>query len=111
MNVVATISAVYNGVTKTAQLTIQPAPVATDRVSVNRADYTVQKRELRIEATSTSASATLRAYVTSTGALIGTLKKAGGSKHTGQFTWPSNPLSVTVRSTAGGSASATVVAK
>jgi photosystem II stability/assembly factor-like uncharacterized protein len=110
-NVVATISAVYDGVTKTAQLTIQPAPAATDRVSVTRAEYTVQKRGLRIEATSTSASATLRVYVTSTDALIGTLKKLGGSKHAGQFTWPSNPQSVTVRSTAGGSASATVVAK
>jgi hypothetical protein len=59
----------------------------------------------------TSASATLRVYVTSTGALIGTLKKLGGSKHAGQFTWPSNAQSLTVRSTAGGSASATVGAK
>jgi photosystem II stability/assembly factor-like uncharacterized protein len=110
-NVVATISAVYDGVTKRAQLTIQPAPAATDRVGVTRAEYTVQKRELRIEATSTSASATLRVSVTSTGALIGTLRKLGGSRHAGQFAWPSNPESVTVRSTAGGSASATVVAK
>jgi hypothetical protein len=108
--VVATISAAYDGIAKTAQLTIQPATAATDRVSVTRAEYTLQKRALRIEATSTSAKATLRAYVTSTGALIGTLKKVG-SKHAGQFTWPSNPQGVTVKSTAGGSASATVVAK
>lgn len=109
--VVATISAFYDGVTKTAQLTIQPASPATDSVTVTRAEYSVQKGGLRIEATTTSGSATLRAYVTSTDALIGTLRKVGGSKHVGQFTWPSNPGSVTVRSTAGGSASATVVAK
>jgi hypothetical protein len=110
-SVVATISAVYDGVTRAAQLTIRPAPPATDRVGVTRAEYTLQKRELRIEATSTSATARLRVSVTSTGALVGTLRKLGGSRHAGQFTWPSNPQNVTVTSTAGGSASATVVVR
>ena len=101
------ISAAHGGVTKTATLTVTPAPAA-DTVSVTRAEYTASKKTLRVDATSTNASAVLRAYVTSTGALIGTLKNSGGGRHTGQFTWPSNPQNVTVRSSLGGSASRAV---
>ena len=56
-------------------------------------------------------TATLRAYVTSTGALIGTLKNNGGGKYRGQFTWPSNPQNITVKSSLGGSASKAVATK
>ncbi|HXG94992.1 MAG TPA: hypothetical protein VNN73_21815 [Blastocatellia bacterium] len=83
----------------------------TDTVSVQRAEYTMSKRELRVEATSTSASATLQVFVTSTGQLIGTLANNGGGKYSATFTWPSNPQSITVKSSLGGSATKTVTAK
>jgi hypothetical protein len=73
-------------------------------VTISRVEYDGSR--LRVEATSSNSSATLRAYVTSTGALIGTV--SGGRLETA---WPSNPVNVTVRSSAGGSASRAVTVK
>jgi hypothetical protein len=81
-------------------------PVATDSVSIARADYDSGKRVLRVEASSSSSSATLKAYVSSTNELIGTL--SGGK---GEFSWPTSPQNITVRSSLGGSAARTVSAK
>jgi hypothetical protein len=106
-----TISASYGGVTRTAVLTISASTPSTDTVSVSRAEYVASKGELSIEATSTSSSATLRVYVASTGALIGTLANDGGGRYRGQFTWPSNPQTIVVRSSLGGSATMTVTLK
>ncbi|WP_143074263.1 hypothetical protein [Nitrosomonas sp. Nm166] len=55
-----------------------------------------------MEATSTNSSAVLKCYVTSTGALIRTLTNNSGGKHSEQFSWPTNPQSITVRSSNGG---------
>ena len=88
-----------------------PTPVPADKVTVQRADYFTSKRELRVEVNDSSSTATLRAYVTATGALIGTLTNSGGGKYKGQFGVPSNPQNVTVRSSLGGSASKAVTAK
>jgi hypothetical protein len=103
------ISAAYTGASTTATLTILPA-AATDTVSVTRADYTSSKRELRVEATGSNASATLKVYVTATGALIGTLMNSGG-KYAGQFAWSTNPQNITVRSSLGGTATRAVALK
>ncbi|HEY9281901.1 MAG TPA: hypothetical protein VIP46_00455, partial [Pyrinomonadaceae bacterium] len=105
-----TISASYGGVARSATLTVGPAQ-ATDTVAVQLAEYDSGKRELRVEAMSTSGSAVLRCYVSSTGALIGTLTNDGGGRYRGQFSWSSNPQSVTVRSSLGGSATRTVAAR
>lgn len=75
------------------------------------ADYVTSKRELRVEVSDSSSTATLRAYVTSTGALIGTLSNSGGGKYKAQFTVSTNPQNVTVRSSLGGSASKAVTLK
>lgn len=104
-----TISASYAGVTKTAVLTVIPA--TTDTVAIQLAEYVVSKRQLRIQATSTSSTAVLKAYVTATNQLIGTLTNKGGGKYAGQFSWPSNPQNITVRSSLGGSASKNVTVK
>jgi len=61
-----------------------------------------------VAASSTNASATLKAYVTSSGALIGTLRNNGGGQYQAQFEVSSNPQNVTVKSTSGGSASLAV---
>jgi hypothetical protein len=105
----ATISAVYAGVTRTASLSVTAA--TADTVAIQRAEYESSKRILRVEATSTNSSATLKVYVTSTNALIGTLRNEGGGRYRGEFSWSSNPGSITVKSDRGGSATKSVTLK
>jgi hypothetical protein len=107
-----TISASYGGATRTATLTVNAPPSqVTDTVAIQRAEYTASNRDLRLEATSTNSGAVLRCYVTATGELIGTLTNDGGGRYRGQFTWPTNPQNVTVRSSLGGSATRSVTAR
>lgn len=110
----ATITATLGGASRSAILTIssaKPTPTPTaDTVSVSRAEYESAKRILRIEASSTRSDATLQAFVTSTGQLIGTLSGSGG-RFSGQFNVTTNPQSVTVRSSLGGQATRAVSVK
>ena len=103
------ISGTYNGTTHSAALTVAP-PVTSDTVAITLAQYRPSTKKLSVQATSTSATATLKVYVTATGQLIGTLTNNGG-KYSGHFAWPSNPQNITVRSSLGGSASRTVTLK
>ena len=103
-----TITSAYGGVTRTAPLNVTTA-ASTDTVAVQRAEYS--NGQLRLEATSTSSAATLRVYVTSTNVQIGTLRNEGGGRYRGEFSWPSNPQNITIRSSLGGSASRAVTAK
>ena len=100
-----TISVSGGGVTLSATLTLEPVaaapPPATDTVTVTRAEWNGGR--LRVEATSSSSSATLKVYVTSTGALLGTM--SGGRFETNTA---SSPGSVTVKSSLGGQATRTV---
>jgi len=112
----ATISGTFNGVTRSATLTINPAgapppPPATDTVRITRAEYDTAKRTLRVEATSTSSTATLQVFNTGTGALIGTLGNSGGGQYRGEFSVATNPQNITVRSSLGGSATRAVDVK
>jgi hypothetical protein len=107
----ATISGTFNGLTRSATLTINtasapPPPPATDTVRITRAEFDSSKRILRVEASSTSASATLQVFNTGTGALIGTL-----SSGRGEFSVSTNPQNITVRSSLGGVATRAVDAK
>ncbi|MFN2541262.1 MAG: Ig-like domain-containing protein [Chthoniobacterales bacterium] len=80
----------------------------TDTVSISRAIYSAAKTLLQVQASSSAgASATLTVYNTATNAVIGTLPSSG----TGKFRVSSNPGNITVKSSLGGSASATVRAK
>jgi photosystem II stability/assembly factor-like uncharacterized protein len=103
-----TISATYGGVTRSAGLTVTPA---TDTVTIQQADYFANRHQLRVAATSTGSTAALQVYVTSTGELIGTLKRYDGNRYSGQFTWPLNPQNITVRSSLCGSATKAVTSK
>jgi photosystem II stability/assembly factor-like uncharacterized protein len=96
----ATIAGSYRGVIHSAALTVTSA---ADIVRITRATYYTSRRELRLEATSSSATATLRAHVTSSNAPIGRLTKIGAGNYTGRFAWPVNPKNITVRSSACGS--------
>gem|GEM_PF-2680308 len=94
----------------TATRTSTP-PVAADSVSIQIAEYSSGNRQLRVEATGSNPNATLTVYVTSTNTLIGTLRNEGGGRYRGDFSWPTNPQNITVRSSLGGSASKTVTLK
>jgi hypothetical protein len=78
---------------------------------VTRAEYVVSSKVLNVTATSTSTSATMQAFVTSSGALIGTLQNKGGGKYEAQLAWPTNPQNITVKSSLGGSGTLTVTPK
>ena len=93
--------------TPTPTATPTPTP-AIDTVSITRADYQTNNRRLRVEATSTNATATLQVFVTSSNQLIGTLSNSGGGRFRGQFSWPVNPQNITVRSNFGGQATRAV---
>jgi hypothetical protein len=104
----AVITASLNVSSRSANLTINPAAGGVDTVSITRAEYEAGNRRLRVEATSTRSTATLQVFVTSTGQLIGTLSNQGGGRYRGEFAWPVNPQSITVRSNFGGQATRTV---
>jgi hypothetical protein len=83
----------------------------TDGITIQLADYFISKRELRVNAKSTSSGARLSVYVTSTGEVIGDLANLGDGKYTGQFRWSLNPQNITVRSSLCGSATSVVRSK
>jgi hypothetical protein len=88
-----------------------PTQVAPDTVSIQLAEYAAGNAQLRVEATGSSASATLSVYVTSTNTFIGTLRDEGSGRYRGEFSWPTNPQSITVRSSLGGLATRSVTLK
>jgi hypothetical protein len=108
------LTAAYNNAmtsTATATLAVTPTPAQTDTVAIQRAEYIVSKRQLTIQATSTSQTATLTASVTATGQVIGTLANRGSGRYEGTFNLASNPQNITVTSNLNGRASRTVTAK
>lgn len=112
----ATITASLNGLSRSATLAVTtqaspPPPPTADTVSIQLAEYSAGGRQLRVEATGSNSSAVLKVYVTSTNALIGTLRNEGGGRYRGDFSWSSNPQNITVRSSLGGAASRAVVLK
>jgi len=84
---------------------------APDSISIQIAEYSSGNQQLRVEATSSNANATLQVFVTATNTLIGTLRNEGGGRYRGDFSWPPNPQNITVRSSLGGSASRTATLK
>ena len=98
--------------TRSASATPSRTPTtAVDTVSIQVAEYDAGNQRLRVEATGSNASATLRVYVTATNTLIGTLNNEGGGRYRGDFSWATNPQNITVRSSLGGSASRSVTLK
>ena len=100
--------------TPTLATTLPPTLTATstqasiDTITITFAQYGTTNRRLQVTATSSNPNAILKVYVTSSGALIGTLTNTGGGNYSGTFKWSTNPLNITVRSNLGGSASAVV---
>jgi len=93
---------------------VTPTPTPGDAVEVFSAVYTNGNHLLKVHAGSSIKSSvrnapTLRAYVTSTNALIGTLNGDLDGSYIGTFSWPINPQMITVRSSMGGSGDLPVV--
>jgi hypothetical protein len=112
----AVISGTFNGVTRSATLTINPnaappPPPSTDTLRITRAEFENSKRTLRVEATSTSSNAILQVFVTATGQLLGTLSNNGGGQYKAELNVTTNPQNITMRSNLGGVATSSVVAK
>ena len=81
-----------------------------DTVTIRGATYTTARQSLAVQATTTSTSATLEVYITSTDTLIGPLTKQD-TKYKGKFRWPTNPGTITVKSSDGGTATADVTVR
>jgi hypothetical protein len=91
-----------------------PDSCGTDTVAVDSAVYTNGNHMLKVRAASSVKSnsrnaPTLSAYVTSSNALIGALSGSPDGSYHGDFTWPTNPQMITVRSTLGGTADLPVI--
>jgi Tol biopolymer transport system component len=108
--VARTVTQTGLGAAVSAQLTVTPAadppppPPAGDTVRITRAQYDSGKRSLRVEATSTSSTATLTAFNNTTNAQIGVLQNNGGGTYRGTFNNVANPGNVRVTSSLGGTA-------
>ncbi|MEO7724552.1 MAG: hypothetical protein ABIU29_07680 [Chthoniobacterales bacterium] len=81
---------------------------AADVVTILKARYITAREVLTVQATSTSTTAALQLFVTSTDEFIGILTEVSPGKYVGRFSFPLNPESVTIRSTDGGTDTAVV---
>ncbi|MDQ3415145.1 MAG: hypothetical protein M3480_09300, partial [Verrucomicrobiota bacterium] len=79
-----------------------------DIVTITRATYS--SGTLSVQATDSDPTGTLQVYETATNTLIGSLTKRR-TKYTGKFPLATNPVTITVKSSAGGSATATVMSR
>jgi hypothetical protein len=110
-SITATLRATYGSstpVTKAATLLIAPSSAQGDTVAIQKAEYVVSKKQLRVQATSTSLTATLTVSVTATGKVIGTLTNKGAGDYAGTFALATNPQNITVTSNLTGKASRAV---
>ena len=109
----ATLTAAYGTIpsTQTARLVVAPPPAAVDTVSIQKADYVVSKRQLTVQASSTSQTVTLTVTSTATGEVVGVLTNKGAGSYAGTFSLPASPQNVTVTSDLGGAASLAVKSK
>ncbi|HEX8720435.1 MAG TPA: hypothetical protein VF736_07385 [Pyrinomonadaceae bacterium] len=104
----ATLAATYGSsisATVTAPLVVAPKPTtAADVVAIQKAEYVASKRQLTVQASSTSPTATLTVSETATAKVIGVLTNKGGGKYEGTFTLAANPQNITVTSNLQGTA-------
>lgn len=79
-----------------------------DLVTITRAQYTISRSQLTVQATDSDSSALLTVSVTSTGMVLGPMRGSGNGSYTAKFSNIDNPLNITVTSNLGGSDSAAV---
>lgn len=105
--VLSSFVSAFASVTRTANITVGPF-VPPDTISITQAVWRRNTKRLQVTASSTNDTAQLTVSVTSTGVTIGSMTNVGGNSYVGNFTWPSSPAQITVRSNYAGSAAANV---
>ncbi|MGW5355473.1 hypothetical protein ACWERV_33755 [Streptomyces sp. NPDC004031] len=102
-----TVTATADGGSASGTVTVVPAtaPPVTDKVTVKSAEW--KKGLLKITATSSDPNAILGVYLTASDSFMFPLTAKGGGTYEAQHQWLDNPGSITVRSSLGGSATAT----
>lgn len=103
-----TVSAVLGGTTSTGTLTVRQE---TASITVTKAEYTVSKSQLKVEANSSDRVATLQVFNPTTGALVGNIPLVGVGKFSGQLTVTGSFTSAAVQSSVGGLSIVPVVQK
>jgi DNA-binding beta-propeller fold protein YncE len=94
-----TLTAVYNGGTASASLTVAPG----DSLKITKATYSTSTQMLTVSATGTNAQATLNVFLSSTNQLLGTMVNQGGGNYSfSQSLLTGAPASVSVVSNLGG---------
>ena len=84
---------------------------AVDTVTITRAQYSISRSQLTVQATDTNDTAMLTVSVTSTGEILGPMMNLGGGSYSAKFRGIRNPRKITVSSNFGGSATARVRAR
>ncbi|MBS1825774.1 MAG: VCBS repeat-containing protein [Acidobacteria bacterium] len=103
-----TIGASLGGVSRSGGLTVLRAQ---DTVAISKAIFTLKTAQIKVEAASTSAAATIGVYNPNTGALLGTLANAGGGKYNGTVFAPLNVTQIVLKSSLGGTVTGPVEIK
>lgn len=81
---------------------------APETIRVTRAQYTVARSQLTVQATDTVQTAVLTVSVTSSGEILGPMTNNGGGNYSAKFNGIANPMNITVTSDSGVSARARV---
>ena len=82
-----------------------------DTVTITRAQYSIARSQLTVQATDTNDTATLTVSVTDTGEILGDMINRGGGSYSAKFNGIANPQKITVTSNFGGTATARVRAR
>jgi hypothetical protein len=102
------VSATQQGTTRTGNVTVRKeAPTVT----ITKAEYTVSKSNLLVEATSSDRVTALQVFNSKTGQLVGNIPLVNVGKFSGQFTVGGPFTSVAVQSSVGGLAEGSVQQK
>jgi subtilisin family serine protease len=85
--------------------------VMSDTVTISKAQYSIARSQLSVQATDSNTAAILTVKVTSSGQILGTMQTRGDGNYRLKLNGVANPQNVTVTSNLGGSASKNVKAR
>lgn len=85
--------------------------VMSDTVTISKAQYSIARSQLSVQATDSNPAAILTVKVTSSGQILGTMQTRGDGNYRLKLNGVANPQNVTVTSNLGGSASKNVKAR
>jgi hypothetical protein len=80
-------------------------------VTISKAQYSIARSQLSVQATDSNTAAILTVKVTSSGQILGTMQTRGDGNYRLKLNGVANPQNVTVTSNLGGSASKNVKAR